>query len=68
MVFSSYLFLFYLLPLALLAYYAAPIRTRNLVLTLFSYLFYGWANPLFLLLLTGLYLFVLPYTARRRRE
>jgi len=53
MVFSSYLFLFYLLPLALLAYYAAPIRARNLILTLFSYLFYGWANPIFLLLLVG---------------
>ena len=53
MVFSSYLFLFYLLPLALFAYYAAPTRARNLVLTLFSYVFYGWANPLFLFLLLG---------------
>jgi alginate O-acetyltransferase complex protein AlgI len=61
MVFSSYLFLFYLLPLALLAYYVMPIRARNLVLTLFSYLFYGWANPLFLFLLLGSTL--LDYTA-----
>jgi alginate O-acetyltransferase complex protein AlgI len=53
MVFSSYLFLFYLLPLALFVYYLAPIRARNLVLSLFSYLFYGWANPLFLFLLLG---------------
>jgi alginate O-acetyltransferase complex protein AlgI len=53
MVFSSYLFLFYLLPLALFAYYIAPMRARNLVLTLFSYVFYGWANPLFLFLLLG---------------
>jgi alginate O-acetyltransferase complex protein AlgI len=51
MVFSSYLFLFYFLPLALLAYYAAPVRLRHLVLTLFSYVFYGWANPLFVILL-----------------
>jgi alginate O-acetyltransferase complex protein AlgI len=51
MVFSSYLFLFYFLPLALLMYYAAPVRMRHLVLTIFSYLFYGWANPLFLVLL-----------------
>ena len=51
MVFSSYLFLFYFLPLALLAYYAAPVRARQLVLTLFSYVFYGWANPLFVILL-----------------
>ena len=53
MVFSSYLFVFYLLPLALGAYYLAPLRVRNFVLTAFSYLFYGWANPLFLFLLLG---------------
>jgi alginate O-acetyltransferase complex protein AlgI len=53
MVFSSYLFLFYLFPLALFAYYLAPIRGRNFILSTFSYIFYGWANPLFLLLLIG---------------
>ena len=51
MVFSSYLFLFFFLPLALLGYYAAPVRWRHAVLTLFSYLFYGWANPWFCLLM-----------------
>ncbi len=51
MVFSSHLFVFGFLPLALLAYYGAPARARNLVLTLFSYLFYGWTNPAFLPLL-----------------
>lgn len=51
MVFSSYLFLFYFLPLALLLYYAAPPRARHLVLTVASYVFYGWANWLFLVLL-----------------
>src|SRR5687768_15368079 len=53
MVFSSYLFLFYLLPLSLALYYAAPRRARQLVLTILSYVFYGWANPLFLVLLLG---------------
>jgi len=53
MVFSSYLFLFYLLPLSLAVYYVAPIRRRNLILSAFSYLFYGWANPIFLFLLIG---------------
>lgn len=53
MVFSSYLFLFYFLPLALLLYYAGPPKARHLVLTLLSYLFYGWANPLFVVLLLG---------------
>jgi len=51
MVFSSYLFLFYFLPLALLLYYAAPRRVQHLALTALSYLFYGWANPLFVVLL-----------------
>jgi alginate O-acetyltransferase complex protein AlgI len=50
-VFSSYLFLFYFLPAALAAYYASPRRARHLVLTIASYVFYGWANPLFLPLL-----------------
>src|SRR5687768_18500884 len=51
MVFSSYLFLFYFLPLVLLFYYAGPRKARLLILTVFSYVFYGWANPLFLVLL-----------------
>ena len=51
MVFSSYLFLFYFLPVALLLYYAVPRRAQHLVLTILSYIFYGWANPLFIPLL-----------------
>ena len=51
MVFSSYLFIFFFLPLALLGYYAAPKKLRHLVLTFFSYIFYGWANPWFCLLM-----------------
>lgn len=51
MVFSSYLFLFYFLPVALALYYAAPRRARHLILTILSYVFYGWANPLFVPLL-----------------
>lgn len=53
MVFSSHLFLFYFLPAALLIYYASPRRGRHALLTVLSYVFYGWANPLFLLLLLG---------------
>jgi alginate O-acetyltransferase complex protein AlgI len=53
MVFSSYLFLFYFLPVALLLYYSVPRRAKHLLLTLVSYLFYGWANPLFVFLLLG---------------
>jgi len=51
MVFSSHLFMFWFLPVALAAYYAAPRRGKHLVLTLLSYAFYGWANPLFAVLM-----------------
>ena len=45
MVFSSHLFLFYFLPVALVLYYASPRRLKHLMLTVLSYVFYGWANP-----------------------
>jgi alginate O-acetyltransferase complex protein AlgI len=47
MVFSSHVFVYYFLPLTLLVYYLLPRRVKHLALTLFSYVFYGWANPLF---------------------
>lgn len=51
MVFSSLLFLFRFLPAVLLAYYAVPQRFRNLVLLLFSLLFYAWGEPIYILLM-----------------
>lgn len=51
MVFSSHIFLLYFLPLVLAVYYGLPRRGRHLALTLLSYGFYGWANPLFVVLL-----------------
>jgi alginate O-acetyltransferase complex protein AlgI len=51
MVFSSPLFLFYFLPVALLLYFASPYKLRNLTLTITSCIFYGWANPYYLLLI-----------------
>ena len=51
MVFSSYLFLFFFLPAVLACYYASPRQWKHTVLTLFSYLFYGWANPYFCMLM-----------------
>lgn len=53
MVFSSHLFLFYFLPLALGVYYVLPRRSRHLALTLLSFVFYGWADPRFVPLLVG---------------
>ena len=51
MVFSSHLFLFYFLPATLVLYYAMPRRARHLALAVLSYLFYGWANPLFVVVM-----------------
>jgi alginate O-acetyltransferase complex protein AlgI len=51
MVFSSQIFIFYFLPLTLAVYYGLPRKGRHLALTLLSYVFYGWANPLFVVLL-----------------
>ncbi|MDB4979945.1 MAG: hypothetical protein JWM82_697 [Myxococcales bacterium] len=46
MVFSSQIFLFYFLPAVLLLYYLVPFRARTALIAVSSYVFYGWANPL----------------------
>lgn len=51
MVFSSSLFLFYFLPVALGLYYCVPKSARHLTLTLLSYVFYGWSQPLYAVLM-----------------
>ena len=51
MVFSSFEFLFYYLPVTLLVYYLLPARFRNPVLFFFSILFYGWGEPVYVLLM-----------------
>ncbi|MBW2700117.1 MAG: MBOAT family protein [Deltaproteobacteria bacterium] len=51
MIFSSHLFLFVFLPAALALYFLVPRWAKHLMLTLLSYAFYGWANPLFVVLM-----------------
>src|SRR5882757_11351707 len=46
MVFSSQIFLFYFLPLVLALYYVLPFRARTAWIAVSSYVFYGWANPI----------------------
>jgi alginate O-acetyltransferase complex protein AlgI len=46
MVFSSQIFLFYFLPAVLLLYYVTPFRARTALIAISSYVFYGWANPI----------------------
>src|ERR1700754_774974 len=43
--FSSHIFVFYFLPLVLCVYYLVPYRARTLLIALASYVFYGWVNP-----------------------
>ena len=51
MVFTTHFFIFYFLPVALLVYYALPMKGRNLFLTFLSYIFYGWFRPWYISLM-----------------
>src|SRR5699024_11334166 len=55
MVFSSLLFVFAFLAISLIAYFfASTIKQKNVVLLLFSLVFYSWGGPKYLVLLIGL--------------
>lgn len=52
MSFSDLFFLYLFLPICLLIYYRARrLKTRNLILIIFSLIFYSWAKPAWILLL-----------------
>ena len=51
MVFSSVLFLFFYLPVVLLVHYLSPAKWRNAVLLVFNLIFYGWGEPIYILLM-----------------
>ncbi len=51
MVFSSVVFLFFYLPVALAVYYVAPRRWRNVVLLAVNLLFYAWGEPVYVLIM-----------------
>ena len=51
MLFSSISFLFYFLPLVLIAYFAVPGRFKNLILLLASLFFYAWGEPKYVVLM-----------------
>lgn len=61
MVFSTPYFLFLYLPAVLLLYYVSPFRFRNLILLVFNLLFYGWGEPVYILLM--IFTIVLDYFA-----
>lgn len=51
MVFSSILFMFIYLPVVLAVYYLVPGRWRNLWLFVVNLVFYGWGEPVYILLM-----------------
>lgn len=66
MVFSSFVFLLGFLPLVLLIYYICPGKLRNLVLLIFSLIFYAWGEPVYVLIM--LFSTVFDYTNGRLIE
>ncbi len=53
MLFSSNVFLYFYLPIVLVLYYLSPRRLRNLTLFLVSLVFYGWGEPVYVLLMVA---------------
>ena len=70
MVFSSLEFLFAFLPLTLILYFIVPHKWRNPVLLAVSLLFYGWGEPVYVLLMvfTILVDYVMGYFVARWRS
>ena len=53
MLFSSNVFLFVYLPVVLAVYYCSPRWLRNPILLLVSLFFYGWGEPVYLILMVA---------------
>lgn len=51
MLFSSIVFMFYFLPIVIGIYYVIPKRYRNISLFIFNLIFYGWKEPIFIVLM-----------------
>ena len=52
MLFSSIPFAYFFLPAVLVLYFLVPFRFKNAVLLAFSLVFYGWGEPVYLILMT----------------
>ncbi|MCR5837284.1 MAG: MBOAT family protein [Lachnospiraceae bacterium] len=51
MVFSSSTFMFVFLPIFFILYYIVPFKAKNIVLCIFSLVFYAWGEPVYILLM-----------------
>ena len=70
MVFSSLNFMFVFLPIVLAVYYIVPQKWKNLCLLLASLFFYGWGEPVYILLLIASILanYFIALAVQRQRE
>lgn len=72
MLFSSNVFLYFYLPIVLFLYYISPRKFRNLVLFAVSLFFYGWGEPVYVLLMVFTvilnYVCALLIESRRKKE
>lgn len=66
MIFSSIPFLFFFFPLCLVLYYLVPFKYKNIVLLIFSLVFYAWGEPIYILLM--IFSSVLDYMVGRMME
>ncbi len=53
MLFSSNVFLYFYIPIVLVLYYLSPRKLRNVTLFLVSLVFYGWGEPIYVLLMAA---------------
>ena len=51
MVFASITFLYYFLPIFLIVYFIVPKKYKNIVLLIFSFIFYFYGEPKYILLM-----------------
>ena len=51
MVFSSIPFLFFFLVIFLIIYFLIPKKHKNLILLIFSLIFYAWGEPVYIILM-----------------
>ena len=51
MLFSSNVFLYFYIPIVLALYFLSPRKLRNLTLFIVSLIFYGWGEPVYVLLM-----------------
>ena len=51
MVFSSIIFIFLFLPVLLGVYYIVPQKFRNIIMLIFSLVFYAWGEPVYIILM-----------------